>query len=230
MAGVGTEVPAAWRYERRRADVVRLLASLPVLAITAWLAHGTLPSWEITVFTRLNKGTDALYWPIWTVMQLGTLIAIPITAAVALAFRHARLAANLAISGTTAYLFALVVKHLVDRSRPADLLAGVNLHGHVAATGLGFPSGHAAVATALAVAVFPYLHHRAGRVAVWSAALVVSGARIYVGAHFPLDVIGGAVLGTAVGSAVHLMIGAPSELGGNGFITRWRPDRSRATG
>lgn len=38
---------------------------------------------------------------------------------------------------------------------------------------------------------------------------LVGVARIYIGAHFPIDVIGGAALGWAVGAAVHLAVGAP---------------------
>jgi undecaprenyl-diphosphatase len=32
---------------------------------------------------------------------------------------------------------------------------------------------------------------------------------VYVGAHLPLDVVGGAALGVAVGGAVHLLAGRP---------------------
>jgi undecaprenyl-diphosphatase len=38
---------------------------------------------------------------------------------------------------------------------------------------------------------------------------VVGLARVYVGAHLPLDVVGGAAVGWGVGSAVHLLLGAP---------------------
>jgi tRNA A-37 threonylcarbamoyl transferase component Bud32 len=45
---------------------------------------------------------------------------------------------------------------------------------------------------------------------VWALVLVVLLARVYTGAHLPLDVIGGAALGWAVGATVHLLIGAPT--------------------
>jgi len=40
----------------------------------------------------------------------------------------------------------------------------------------------------------------------------VAAARLYVGAHFPLYVIGGPALGWAVGAAAHLLVGTPSKL------------------
>lgn len=57
----------------------------------------------------------------------------------------------------------------------------------------GFPSGHAAVFFALAAAVF-YLNRKWGIVLLISAA-VMGLARVFVGVHWPLDILGGAVVG-----------------------------------
>ena len=69
-------------------------------------------------------------------------------------------------------------------------------------------SGHAAVAVAIATMIAPYLGRRARWVAV-AVAMGVCLSRMYVGAHLPLDVVGGAALGWAAGSLVHLLLGAP---------------------
>lgn len=91
-----------------------------------------------------------------------------------------------------ALLVGKVVSGVVDRSRPFVDHPSIHLlisHGRDA----GFPSDHATGAFAIAVALL--LRHRlAGSVALALAALVAA-ARVVVGAHYPTDVLGGALLG-----------------------------------
>jgi undecaprenyl-diphosphatase len=142
-------------------------------------------------------------------MQLGNFVAVPIAAAVAAAFRRFRLALAILAAGLAAYFLAKVVKGLVVRGRPSSLLDDVVIRGS-AAGGRGYVSGHAAVATLLLVLVWPYL----GRPWRWVAlgvAVFVCLARVYVGAHLPLDVIGGAALGLALGGLARLAFGRPAR-------------------
>jgi glycosyltransferase 2 family protein len=145
----------------------------------------------------------------WMVMQLGNLVMVPVATVAAAATRRFRLAAELAASGIFVWLIAKVIKDVFERGRPAELLEDVTLR-HAPAVGHGFISGHAAVAAALAMVAAPYLGRR-WRVIVWVAAALVSVARVYVGAHLPLDVIAGAAFGIAIGALVHLMMGVPKH-------------------
>ena len=67
-----------------------------------------------------------------------------------------------------------------------------------------FPSDHAVMAGAVAAGVL-LAHRRLGLVAA-VAALVMAFSRVYVGAHFPLDVLAGLVLGAVVAAASYLLV------------------------
>jgi undecaprenyl-diphosphatase len=83
------------------------------------------------------------------------------------------------------------------------------LRGNSAAHGLSFPSGHAMVIFAITTLVAPYLKGR-WKVLPWALAAAVCLSRLYLGAHFPLDVIAGAGLGMLIGGVLNLVFGVPS--------------------
>jgi undecaprenyl-diphosphatase len=104
---------------------------------------------------------------------------------------------------------ATAIKALVDRPRPFERYAEPKTlvpHSHDAS----FPSGHAstsfAAATMLSLA-FPPL---APPLLVLAAA--VSFSRVYVGVHYPLDILGGAVLGALVAIALRRLVRARRRL------------------
>jgi membrane-associated phospholipid phosphatase len=179
---------------------VLVLAALPIDA-------GRVSDAETGVFRVLNGTTVLPFVLVWPVMQLGNVMIVPTSAAIAAALRRWRLAGELLVAGLGTYLLAKVVKGLVPRGRPDGLLADVVIRG-AEAHGRGFVSGHAATLTALATVAWPWLGRR-GRIAVVVLVAVVCLARVYVGAHLPLDVIGGAGLGLAVGGLVRLLFGRP---------------------
>lgn len=197
-------------YARHPGDVLRLLLGLTVLLLTTSAIHKDfLGSREAAVFRLVNElDLPDWTWPgVWLLMQLGVIGAVPLVAVVALATRHLRLALDAVLAAGSIYLIAKVIKQFVQRGRPDSLLDEVNILGEPAG-GLGYVSGHSAVAVALATVSSPYLGRRGRRVA-WALAITVCLARMYVGAHLPFDVIGGAALGWAAGALVHLVIGAP---------------------
>jgi undecaprenyl-diphosphatase len=181
-------------------SAVLVLAALPIDAERVSDA-------EAAVFRVLNGTTVLPFVLVWPVMQLGNVVVVPASAAVAAALRRWRLAGELLLAGTATYLLAKVVKGIVTRGRPDGLLDDVVLRG-AAAVGRGFISGHAATLTALAAVAWPWLGPRA-RIALVAAVSVVCLTRVYVGAHLPLDVVGGVGLGLAVAGVVRLLFGRP---------------------
>ena len=93
-------------------------------------------------------------------------------------------------------LLAVVLKGVFDRERPYDVVPAADplLRWDV---GGSLPSGHAATSVAGAF-ILAYLLGRGG-LGLALLALAIGFSRVYVGVHYPLDVLAGALLGLAVG-------------------------------
>jgi undecaprenyl-diphosphatase len=170
---------------------------------------------ERTAFHAINDLPGWIGTVVEPVMQLGWFGAVLIVASGALAIgfltrrprRGAAAALAVGVAGGGAYLVAKLAKHAVNRGRPGDMLQEVRIRG-AAASGLGFPSGHAAVSTAIVLVVLPYLLWR-WRWALLALPPIVALARVYVGAHLPLDVVAGLAIGAACASVMNLALGVP---------------------
>ena len=162
---------------------------------------------EHRAFRLVNDLPDWLHRPAWVVMQLGALGAAPASASVAYLLGERPLAARLGVSGLSAWVLAKAVKQVVRRGRPATVVTDVR-HRGPESRGLGYLSGHAAVSMALILVAVPHLGRRTRWLAL-TAAPVVGLSRIYVGAHLPLDVLGGASLGLLVEGATRRLEMAP---------------------
>ena len=141
---------------------------------------------ERRLFVVMNGLPDALSPVLFAAMQAGALVAVFVCGLFALFARRPRLAGLIVLAGGSAWVLAKFVKRVVERGRPVDYLPDVVIRG-AEQMGQGFPSGHAAVAAAMATVVTPYLSTR-GRVVVWLIVALVALARVYTGAHLPYDV------------------------------------------
>lgn len=179
----------------------RLGVSTAALLATAGAARrDRVAPWEAKAFRAVNDLPDSLYPPAWVVMQLGSFGAVLTASATAWLAGDDELAGRFLVGGTGAWVMSKLVKRVVRRPRPEALLAGTHRRGREAA-GLGYLSGHAAVAIVLGAAALPRLGP-AGRALTLSAVPLVGLTRVYVGAHLPLDIAGGAALGFAIDAVV----------------------------
>jgi len=159
---------------------------------------------EEAIFRAANDAPDTLTVPVRSVMQMGTFVTVPITTVVALLAGRRELAAAIGLGGTAAWVFAKQAKPLGGRPRPAVLLDDVRTREKIEGD-LGWVSGHTAVATTIAATAWVG-GPRWLRPFLVGGALTTAYGRMHVGAHLPLDLVGGAGLGMMISAVVRRLL------------------------
>ncbi|QEU89920.1 phosphatase PAP2 family protein [Streptomyces kanamyceticus] len=167
---------------REVADLAQRAPGWLDAAVTAWSAYG------LAVFALLM----VLGW--WRARRAGaaaavTALAVPVAAALA-------------------FVLDDVLKLIVREDRPCQSLGGRTLEACPAPGDWSFPSNHAAIAAAAAVALL-FVSRRLGAVACGAAA-AMAASRVWVGVHYPHDVLAGLLVGALVALAAMLVVGRRS--------------------
>ena len=179
----------------------RVIAAAAVVGLAASYAvaiRRPLPSWELRLTDAINDVPDAVGSALYPVMQLGTLGG-PIVVAIAIAIfkRDLVLSAAVVITGIVTWFAAKGVKRLVERDRPLTYLPEIIVR-EGDGSGLGYISGHSAVAASAAIMAMVAIPSR-WRPAAAAVAGLVGVARIVHGVHLPADVVGGWSVGVLLG-------------------------------
>lgn len=156
-------------------------------SIILWIQeHFTHPLWDSSMIFVSRLGDGGFVW-----IFLGIFFLL-------LGFRKKEWGKQgislLLCLGTTALLCNLILKPWVARIRPYDLLGFSILIPPL--SDYSFPSGHTSASFAAATAIYA-MHRRWGTMAYGFAA-VMGFSRLYLGVHFPTDVLAGAVIGTVM--------------------------------
>jgi len=155
----------------------------------------------IWVATHRVHALNNLFVGLGTVEKLGlvwVLIALAVGWTLRLGpWRTFGLAVGVAVTTFLADAASFGLKDLFDRARPFE--AHPQIHPLYTVHSSSFPAGHAATAFAGAV-VLAFVVPRAAPVLLLVAA-VIGFSRVYVGDHYPTDVLAGAVVGAVVGAA-----------------------------
>lgn len=123
------------------------------------------------------------------------------------------------VSGLSIILSMCVIReafhYFFYRPRPFVAYDITPLIAHEATA--SFPSGHATFFFTIATIIFLFMSRRFG---IWAyvAAGVIGLARVYVGVHYPLDIIGGAIIGAAAPFAIRLLLPKQAVAAGEGLL------------
>ncbi len=133
------------------------------------------------------------------VTQLGSMIAALIAAVVFFVVGYRDLALKIVLGTFSLWLLVEIVKGLAERDRPFHTFEDTRIVGW-RERGDSFPSGHTTqIFFLMTIFTYHFQPNFLGTLALYSVAGLVGFTRIYVGAHYPRDVIAGMVLGCVWG-------------------------------
>jgi membrane-associated phospholipid phosphatase len=206
----------SWWWPQRPARVPRawtagLLAGLGAVlfAVSGLLLKTGAVSWDVSLFRVLNEVPAALasvLTPLSRLFLPAGIIAVVTLIVIYVVARNRNVlpVAAGAVAAATAWVLSHVAKAIADRPRPYEVVAGAVLRQQPA-HGTSFPSTHTAVTLAVVIALVPFLPQALAAVAI-AYAVLMGWSRVYLGVHYPLDVLGGAGIGMAVGGVILLAL------------------------
>lgn len=214
---VGLGVGVAWLTPpMRRALLTSLLANQLLIVllfgfslIAVSLLWSAGQRFDVWVFATLNlRGYHSLWMDrvMWLTTQIGNAGFAALLAAGAYAWGDLPLAIELALGTLTLWMVVELIKALTDRARPFNLLRETRVIGW-REPGLSFPSGHTAQTFFVVTLCLSQLNWPVQlAMGLYAVAALVAFTRIYVGAHYPRDVLAGATLGLVWGTLGILVI------------------------
>jgi glycosyltransferase 2 family protein len=179
-------------------------AVLFIFSVAVAHAHA-ITGWQRSVFYWFNNWPNGWTTPAnWLSEGLGAAYPIVLCVVIPALFKRFKLAWRFLVTVGAAGVLMEIGKLIAKEPRPVVLLGG-HLHERAIETGLtSFPSGHAAVATAMAMVLWLILPRMWRWLCVaWIVIVVIS--RMYLGVHAPVDVIGGFSIGLMTACVIMLL-------------------------
>lgn len=164
----------------------------------------TFPQWDENLFLYLNSKNAEWVDPIMSALSSSlswALVCLTIIFVMIYKnrYRGSRAALFLLCGLATNSIVNNIIKYIVQRPRPANALEGVHQLGKIDLS-YSFFSAHTSNSVCLALFALLYFRHRGYGFALFVWAMVVAYSRIYLGRHYPLDIVCGLLFGLITGS------------------------------
>jgi len=182
---------------------IMLISLVLIFGLTAislvWSVGQRIDVWVFSYFNMHGRRKAWLDWSMLFFTQLGSGIFAMIVAIILYLSGYHLLAYAFVLGTLSLWLVVEFLKVLIHRTRPYKKIENTRIVGSQA-KGSSFPSGHTSQSFFMATFL---LHHYNANLLIWFViyltAFLVGVTRVYVGMHYPRDVLGGAILGTAWG-------------------------------
>ena len=207
----------SWWWPGRPARVPRartagLLAGLgaALFGVSALVLKTGAVGWDLSLFRILNEvpaAAASVLTPLSHLFLPAGIIAVIVLTVVYVVARNRSVLPLVtgAVAAGAAWLLTHVAKAITDRPRPYEVVADAVLRQQPA-HGTSFPSSHTAVTLAIVIALVPFLARPLAAAGIGYAVLL-GWSRVYLGVHYPLDVLAGAGIGITVGGVIWLALG-----------------------
>jgi membrane-associated phospholipid phosphatase len=189
----------------QRALMIMLFIFAMIVLSLLWSVGQRLDTWVFLLINLRGYHPKWLDRVMWLVTQVGNVVTAVLLVATFFALNMRRLAIEVTLGTITLWLLVETIKELTDRARPFLALESTRVIGW-REPGRSFPSGHTSQAFFLmTLFIYHFQPGILGMITLYAVALLVGFTRMYVGAHYPRDVIAGAVLGSLWGVLMTLI-------------------------
>ena len=189
-----------WRGLQAQPILASMTLGFSLVALSLlWSTGQRMDAWTFLFVNLRGRHPPWLDSAMGGLTQIGNGIVIAVLAVILFLAGDHLLAYGLSLGALTLWLVVELAKALVHRGRPFIRLTQTRIVGR-RAIGRSFPSGHTSQAFFMATLMAGYFHAGVWAVCLlYAIALLVGITRMYVGAHYPRDVLAGAILGSAWG-------------------------------
>jgi len=195
-----------WAALQAQRALVGLLSLFALVALSlVWSAGQRLDARIFLLFNLRGHRSPRMDRVMWLATQAGNMVVALSLAGLLALLSYRRMAVEVVLGTLTLWLAVETTKALTDRTRPFLALEQSRVVGW-RERGRSFPSGHT-TQTFFLVTLFVHQFQLGlgAAIALYALAGLVGFTRVYVGAHYPRDVIAGAILGSVWGVLVTMV-------------------------